>query len=165
MDRHLHLPKDQRGPGGSCLLPMQRWLRGEPVGSGVTSASPQLQDPGEGFFGAGVDEVRTGSGIKGLPVSTAKGGEFVHGHEALIALPPVGEMSGLVSLALVHPGSSGKLRPRRELVAFRTPKLPFVYPGTCSRHPKYMGEYIQEARLLLSQPSEAGSLEAQHALT
>lgn len=72
------------------------------VGSWVTSASPQLQDPREGLFGAGVDEVRAGSGIEGLPVTAAKGGEFVDRHEALIALPPVGVIVSLVPLAPVQ---------------------------------------------------------------
>lgn len=60
----------------------------EAAESRVTSVGSQLQDPGEGLFGTGVDEVRTGSGVKGLPVAAAEGGEFVHCHEALIALPP-----------------------------------------------------------------------------
>lgn len=72
------------------------------MGSWVTSTSPQLQDPGEGFFGAGVDEVRASSGIKGLPVPAAKGGEFVDRHKALIALPPVGGIVSLVPLTPVQ---------------------------------------------------------------
>lgn len=92
---------------------------GEAAGSRVTSVGSQLQDPGEGLFGTGVDEVRTSRGVKGLPVATAEGGEFVHCHEALIALPPEREREERSSpwsppLALVLPGSRGKLRPRGE---------------------------------------------------
>lgn len=74
-------------------------LGGGSGGVGVTSASLQLQHPGEGLFGAGVDEVRARSGVEGFPVPAAKGGELVYRHEALISLPPVG---GIVSLVPSH---------------------------------------------------------------
>lgn len=61
------------------------------LGTQGLSACPEPQHPGEGFLGAGVDEVGAGCSAEGFPVPAAKGWEAVHSHEAFVPLPPAGE--------------------------------------------------------------------------
>lgn len=75
------------------------------------SPRPELQHPGQGLLGAGVDEVGAGCGAEGLPVPAAEGREAVHGHEAFVPLPPAGETRERRGRDASAPGTDGRPEP------------------------------------------------------
>lgn len=96
------------GPGGGRRLP-----RASRAGRRAPSPRPQLQHPGAGLLGAGVDEVGAGRRAERLPVSAAEGREAVHGHEAFRALPPAGDAASAGTLSRPAPAPALPQAPQR----------------------------------------------------